>query len=242
MKNVILTTRKAAEAHILQVVALHCSAPLKPRAFKYRRRRWWDAWIRTDQESILSFNAELLQDRVNIDYLSIAPQYRGHGFGSLGVKAAVAFAHEFGRDKVGVTNVQNDGPGFWPSIGATPIKPVVHLAQSIDVILRTRKPPTPPITKVKAEAIRDVAKINWLKGWRQLAQLEDTVPIDTSEGKTRLSTLIFELVCTGTYLQIDLCDPYTHWLLASKVGAIPDFNVPRRPQSLIQRVIKELIR
>jgi hypothetical protein len=73
-----------------------------------------------DEPVFSLFLTKQRQGAINLQYLNIAPDYKGNGWGSIVLKMALGIAYARGLDHLFIMPVKDDGFTYWPRMGALP--------------------------------------------------------------------------------------------------------------------------
>jgi hypothetical protein len=210
-----------------------------------RRDFWFWAGIETknDISQVLEMNINT-SIQISWEYLNVGEEFRnkGLGLGMMAVKCALGLAHEHAADYIVLDDVRYDGPGFWPSLGAMPVREPFAIQGHIEHILGLRKKEITPVATNEIKEIEALAGYDTWAAWRALSQTSTGL-----EDGTFFKQEVFALMCTNEKLVLHLDDTETQSILRKRLGDIPDFSeleTSRRNRRAFQRsqVVTPIIR
>lgn len=155
----------------------------------------------------------------------VGKDYRGKGFGLMGVKAVLGIVHALGMNTLNIFWPREDGPSFWSSLGALPmdVEQISSLGDTIRLNLTQHRR---KLTQNDSNTLRTIASIadkNPIRGWRLLSQT------DICFGANQKS---FKALVFAEYENIAMAfllgDKSTQAILKQRLGVIPPFAPHRR--------------
>ncbi len=167
--------------------------------------------------------------------LHVAKYLQRRAIGLMAVKAGLAVAHEYCSGFIQIMMVRDDGPGFWPMLGAVPLHCPQKLAETIEAVKRKRSSGIDPLQKRLIGQIQNLAEENPYAGWRWLSQTE----IKIKDGE-RFKELVFRHLCVNDSLYLLLSDYGTQEILKKRLGTLPCFPAQNSSDKLSTRIIANL--
>ena len=157
-----------------------------------------------------------------ITRLKLADHWRGKGLGRMALKAAIGIAHERGENILDIISVKEDGPSFWPSMGAKPEREPAALHDIIRAYNYADARQIFPETRPRIEAIAELADKDPWAGWVALSQSDIKM-----RGGRYLKSAVFDYGWTSETMMFHLDDSATRTILQKHIGALPE--LPERP-------------
>ncbi len=157
--------------------------------------------------------------------INVSGNFKGKGLGLAAVKATLGLAYEKSAPAIFLSTVRDDGPEFWPLLGAVPLYEPVTLATEIDEALKRNAAVLPPGSDAYEEIsrIRDTAKKNPYLGFRELARCNVMLPSRKLPDGFPFRSIVFKHLCENTDMVIIPSEPDTRLMLHDKLGEIPVF-------------------
>jgi GNAT superfamily N-acetyltransferase len=176
-----------------------------------------DGSIDYDKQSVFFFDANDKPEGCLIDGFFVREDFQGKGFGLIGVKALLGAAYEFSSSTVILPFLTEDGPSFWPALGAIPIKEPEELSKHIANTLDDVPVSLSQEARQKLLLIGKISEESPYLGWRVLG---------TSDIPRNIRHRIFNEMCFHKDLRIIPGEPTTRKILQNRLGALPPFRAP----------------
>jgi len=160
-------------------------------------------------------------------------KFRKKKIGTAMLKAVMGVVYGADVPALVIAEVTGDGRTFWPAHGALPIDEPVTLVSEIDKALAENMAAIPKGSDAFIEIlrIRNVAKQNPYRGFRELAQCD--IALSNGEGETfpLFRNIVFNRMCRQMRMVIIPSELGTQKMLSDRLGRIPVFP-PLPPDQL----------
>jgi hypothetical protein len=196
--------------------------------------------------SILGFKIERNSPfDFKLPYVRVNESHKGNGLGSTAVKAALGIAHEAGAEAIRIILINQNGPGFWPSLGAVPITKPIRLAGILDDALTRYKHDIADVHKPKLNKIRNIAHEAPYLGWLLLSQTNvvllhagNTLLQNGKQSRAYFAQHVFESLHNDEMVLLPGV-PIIRTILEKKLGILPPFRPPG-PKSEYRHIVAKL--
>lgn len=218
-KNELVTSTGDAENFLRRQFASLGASHLK---IECKHHEGLSFWAGTDASGELSClaNFEINNNRgITVQSAFVAKKVRGKGLGLMAAKCAIGLAYEHNERSVVFFKVRQDGPSFWPTLGAMPQSKPVHIGRHIQAALGQHKIDIdqPSIQEIK-QIIR-LAEKDSFAAWHALSQTKVRL-----KNGSFFKQGIFDKICFKKDLKLHLNMKETQSILRARLGALPAFN------------------
>jgi hypothetical protein len=173
-----------------------------------------------DSGSLFQMDMTLTSGGCVVNRVDAIGKYKGKGLGLMALKCAIGIAYEFFKNSIELLLVRHDGPSFWPTVGALSYSDG-YIGHCVSSCVKERKDELDHASLHTLERIIKIAQKKPKAAWQALSQTE----IRLANGD-HFKKLVFNQMCIGETLIIDMCDPKTRNILKRRLGRIPDFPQP----------------
>ena len=171
----------------------------------------------------------------SLDELSTTGIFRGKGFGTLSLKAALGLAHASGHEALHILDARTDGPSFWSRWGAVPLKPPANLSSEITRVALAHHEQLGTKDYQKLLAIAEESKKTPYLAWRKLSM--STLGAEDNQPTLRKDVMD---ICQRQDMLIPFGEPTTRALLEEGLGLLPPSRPTQGRDPFMQAIVNEL--